>query len=119
MVGVEIRTPIYDEESHQFTWRGCAFIRAEGDTLDIIGDASLVDPDLPIVDASTGRQLRGTDNPEAWARNLPYAYRSGDLLAVVAIDTDGRSEAGPVEHEIPAIPSPPEVTRLVESASAA
>ncbi len=111
MVAVEIRTPVYDEESNKVTWHGRAIVRAEGETLDIYGDHEVIDAGISIVDPQTGRSIRGMEDPEAWARSLPCAYRSGDLIAVVLVDTDPPEHAAPdaarTQREVPTIPAPP------------
>jgi hypothetical protein len=113
MVAVEIRTPVYDEESGQITWRGRAIVRANGGDLDIYPDEQVIDKDLPLLDIATGKQIRGADNPEVWARNLPHAYRAGDLVAVVLIDTDSSEELKQSDSPSPpSIPVPPQPTCL-------
>ncbi len=121
MVVVEIQTPVYDEESGVIRWTGCAIVRAEGKDLDIYPylKASVIDRDVPVVDMATGKQLRGDDNPEVWARNLPYAFRAGDLVATVVIDTDSpehpaRNVTDPTE---PIVPDPPAFTRLRDASA--
>jgi hypothetical protein len=123
MVAVEIRTPVYDEESNEVTWRGRAIVRAQGATLDIYGDPEVVDQHLSVVDIATGTPIRGMDDPEAWARSLPCAYRAGDLIAVVLLDTDppelpSRAD-GESERDIPSIPAPPQRASLAGRAMAA
>lgn len=84
MVLVEIRSPVYDEEAGnaRLIWR--ATVKAYGDRLEIQGKEELVDGgELPVMDPSTGKQLSSRDDPELWARSLPYAFRAGDLMAVV------------------------------------
>jgi hypothetical protein len=111
MVAVEIRTPVYDEESNEVTWHGRAIVRADGTALDIYGDSDVIDQDVSVVDIGTGKPIRGTDDPEAWARSLPCAYRSGDLIAVVLLDTDppvrSNEDGAGRGREIPTVPAPP------------
>jgi hypothetical protein len=107
MVEVEIRTPIYDEESQEIVWRPLALVRADGDDLEVFGDGSCVPLD-PVVSMSSGKSVEAADNPEEWARNLPYAYRSGDLAAVIRRDDDPPALEAPEEiADEPAIPEPP------------
>lgn len=117
MVAVEIRTPFHDEEAGEIVWRGLAFVRADADTLEIYGDDTVVDPEIPVIDLATGKQLRGTDDPETWARNLPQAFRGGDLVAAVVIDTDPPELESSSSQELPRIPAPPAATRLVDGAT--
>lgn len=113
MVEVEIRTPVYDEEAAQITWRRRALVRAEGDDLVIYAnqhEGVVLPDDLLVLDLDTGTQLRQTDDPERWARNLPHAYRNGDLVAVVLVDTDAPSGHATQRGDstAPTIPAPPE-----------
>jgi hypothetical protein len=116
MVEVEIRTPVYDEEASQITWRRRALVRAEGNDLVIYTDGEgVVLPDnMLVLDLETGEQLRQADDPERWARNLPHAYRNGDLVAVVLADTEpAPAHARPnTATTVPTIPAPPESARV-------
>jgi hypothetical protein len=107
MVVVEIRTPIYNEESSQIEWQPRTIVRADGSDLTFIGEQGVVSEDVAILDAATGRSLHGFDDPETWARNLPSAYRSGDLVAVVLVDTDPPGELAEIkpDHDLPTVPS--------------
>jgi hypothetical protein len=59
-------------------------LTVQGRELEVVsGDPSWLDLEIPILDAETGRSLRFEDDPEAWARRLPDAYRSGDVVATV------------------------------------
>lgn len=119
MVVVEIRTPIYDEESSHITWQGLALVKADGQDLDIYGDANLVAADEPgVLDLATGKQLLSNEDPEAWARNLPAAYRAGDLVAVVVLDTDPPEDVqSPVQpDDLPNIPIPPQHSQPTQRA---
>ena len=115
MVLVEIHSPVYDEEagSLRLVWR--ASVKAYGDRLELAGDTHVVaDGDLPVLDPLTGRQLTGSDDPENWARNLPYAFRAGDLVASIIRDDNPVGETprpnGP-PRRTPEIPTaPPRVT---------
>ncbi len=112
MVLVEIQSPVYDEEAGNARrlWR--ATVKAYGDRLEIHGEEELVaGGDLPVVDPSTGEQLHSRDDPELWARCLPYAFRAGDLIAVVIHDDSPVHRAEPATvapQETPDVPmSPP------------
>lgn len=60
-----------------------AEVRVDGREIEVIGDRSWVDFDIPIVDPETGQSVRFEDDPETWARHLPDAYRTGDVFAEV------------------------------------
>jgi hypothetical protein len=112
MVEVEIRSPIYDEEASQITWRRRALVRADGTDLVVYSDGEgvVLPADMLVLDLDTGEQLRQADDPERWARNLPHAYRNGDLVAVVLADSEAASEEPATQRntEAPSIPAPPQ-----------
>ena len=43
--------------------------------------------DIEVVDVDTGQTLTFDADPERWARNLPQAFRSGDLVCRVTADS--------------------------------
>lgn len=109
MVIVEILAPIYDEESGQVEWRKRALVKADGGELNICGDEELLgDETMTVVEPSSRRKIDRTDDPEGWARNLPHAFRAGDLVAVVRA---GDSAEPPAEtdppRDLPIVPKPP------------
>jgi len=107
MVKVEIRTPTYDEESQTIESILLAIVEADGSRLEIEGDKSCVPLD-PVISATTGRRVDASADPEEWARNLPHAYRAGDLVAVIRHDDAPPEQEIPDETESePAIPDPP------------
>lgn len=110
MVEVEIRAPIHNEESETIDWKQLALVRADTATGVVIdGDDSFVPLD-PVMGITTGKPVEPDDDPEEWARSLPYAYRSGDPVAVVRHDdntpTLDESEPDFVEPSIPEAPEP-------------
>jgi hypothetical protein len=115
VVLVEIHSPVYDEEagSARLVWR--ASVKADADQLEIAGDGHIVAMgELPVLDAATGKQLSGFDDPERWARNLPYAFRAGDLVASVLRDDDPVTDTSSPEDD-----SPRETPRVPADAPAA
>ena len=111
MVEVEIRSPRFSDESRVVEWRGLARVCADGTDIRVGGDESVVHM-APVVSLSLGKSVHPRDNPEEWARNLPQAYRSGDLVAVLI-----RDDAAPaVQHQPdvvePEIPEPPASAEL-------
>jgi hypothetical protein len=111
MVLVEIHSPVYDEEagSTRLLWR--TTVRASGDDFEIQGDSDIVEGGaLPVVDVLTGKQLQIDDDPERWARNLPYAFRAGDLLVSIVADSSAPADDAPepeIPRDPPSIPAPP------------
>jgi hypothetical protein len=107
MVEVEIRVQSYNEETQQIEWDVRALVRADGGGLDVYGDRSIV-PDDPVLSITTGKQIHSADDPDEWARNLPYAYRSGNPVAVIRHDDDPPNIEEPeLAANEPAIPEPP------------
>ena len=109
MVEVEIRSPVFNEETGSIEWRERVLVRAEGQNIDFWGDRDVVDPAMPVLSKRTGRTIIAVDDCEDWARNLPFAFRSGDVVAAVLVDTnppelEDVEDAGPA----PTIPAPPQ-----------
>jgi hypothetical protein len=107
MVEIEIRTPVYNEESEQIEWEALAVLRADGDELTAVGNKAVVTPG-PVVSVTTGESVHPEDNAEDWARSLPDAFRSGDLVAIVIRDDDPPLvDNGTLDDPEPQIPEPP------------
>jgi hypothetical protein len=87
MVEVEIRTPRHNEEAQTIAWKQLALVRADSEGVKVYGDPSCV-PDDSVISATTGKEIHMASCPEEWARNLPDAYRAGDLVAVIIHDDD-------------------------------
>lgn len=119
MVEVEIRSPAYDEEAGRIEWRRRALVRAEGGDLAIYqsGDGIVVREDMSVVDVATGAQVTASDDPETWARNLPYAYRAGDLVAAVILDSAGTPVAETDVRALPTVPTPPDLAGIALATS--
>ena len=88
MVEVEIRSPVYDEEEGRIAWRALALVRADGDELSIYQEKPVIDVAMRVLDVATGKSVSAADEPKAWVRSLPFAYRAGDLVAVLLVDSD-------------------------------
>jgi len=120
MLEVEIRTPLYDEEAGQVKWRVLALVRADGDDLTIYrqDESEVISTEMPVIDAATGSRVTAAEDPERWVRNLPDAYRSGDLVAIVLTDTDAPAPTERPEDaatSAPRIPAPPQPAAMVFS----
>ena len=106
MVQTEIRAPRVNAETREIEWSALASVRAENGQLDMSGDDSVVQRG-PVVSLALGRSVHPSEEPEEWTRNLPHAYRGGDLVAVVVRDDDppavvSGSYPDLVEPDIPA-----------------
>lgn len=110
MVDVEIRRPYFDEESQTIKWQLRGIVRASADGVRISAvqdDAPCVLAE-PVMEASTGEMVDSAIEPERWARSLPDAYRSGDLVAVVVHDDDPSEVQTLGDIDEPVIPDPPQ-----------
>lgn len=108
MVEVEIRAPRFNEETQQIESIVLALVRAEGKDLSIYPPDSWTVPGDAVISLSTGQPVEPADDPEEWARNLPYAYRSGDLAAVIRHDDSPPALKTPeLDEDEPIIPEPP------------
>jgi hypothetical protein len=105
MVEVEIRMPRHDEEAGAIVWESLALVRADENGMNVYGDTSYV-PDESVIHVVTGKEIDHTSAPEEWARNLPYAYRSGDVVAVVLHDDDPMDLPPAAPCDEPMIPEP-------------
>lgn len=108
MVEIEIRAPRYDEEAEQIVVDRVATVRADGGRLEVDPAGHWSVPNDPVMSARRGRSVDAQEDAEDWARNLPFAYRAGDLIAVVIHDDDPDvlAEAAPSsEPVIPTVPS--------------
>jgi hypothetical protein len=111
MVVVEIRRPYFDEESQTIDWQIRAVVLANSDGVKI----SAAPDETPcvltetLVEASSGDVVDAASAPERWARSLPDAYRSGDLVAVVTHDDHPPAAVDSLDDgvEEPMIPEPP------------
>ena len=119
MVEVEIRAPVYNEETEEIESQLVAVVRADGPALEVAPPTWAV-PHAPVISLSTGKSVEPDDDPEEWARNLPYAYRSGDLAAVIRRDDNPPDLDQPELHEDePLIPDPPVPEPSLESTESA
>lgn len=111
MVVVEIRRPYFDEESHTIEWQTRAVVVANPDGIKVSTSTTDEAPCVlagSVVEASSGDLVDAEAAPERWARSLPDAYRSGDLVAIVTHD----DHPAPVDSldngaDEPTIPEPP------------
>lgn len=120
MVEVEISTPVFNEELHALESRAVALVRADGEVITVYGSDEFVPMD-PVMDVLTGQSVHPAEDAEAWARNLPYAYNAGDLVAAVLRDDNPSPAAadGEPERPEPLIPDPPSPVYNVEEVASA
>lgn len=106
MVEVEIRSPRFSDQSRTVEWDTLARICADGADLKVGGSESAVHM-APVMSVSLGRSVHPREDPEEWTRNLPHAYRGGDVVAVVTRDDDPPAEQHHPDVVEPVIPEPP------------
>ena len=65
-------------------WEVVATLYVEGTQLHLDGDQSFTEVrDIEVLDLDSGQTVTFDADPERWARNLPQAFRSGDLVCRV------------------------------------
>jgi hypothetical protein len=73
-----------------------ATVRVGGTHFEIVGDQNSAGVrDIEVLDVASGQSVTFDADPERWARNLPQAFRSGDLVCEVVDD----AAADPAAHE--------------------
>ena len=90
MIEMRFKTP--RRRDGELEWELVATIRVDGTSFELDGDEAFAEVrDIEVVDLDTGQALKFDAHPERWARNLPQAFRSGDLVCEVI--EDGAVEA--------------------------
>jgi hypothetical protein len=62
-----------------------ADVWVNGREVHVEGDGSVFSTSIPVVEPESGERLTFDADPERWAKALPTAYRSGDLLVSVLV----------------------------------
>jgi hypothetical protein len=69
-------------------WEVVAVLHIEGTQLEVEGDQDFAEVrDIELLDVDTGQTVTCDADPERWARNLPQAFRSGDLVCRLTADS--------------------------------
>jgi hypothetical protein len=69
-------------------------LRIDGTRVEIEGDPDFAEVrDIEVLDVESGQTVTFDRDPERWARNLPQAFRSGDLVCEVITDSAGAVQA--------------------------
>jgi len=75
-------------------WEVVAVLHIEGTHLEVEGDQDFAEVrDIELLDVDTGQTVTFDADPERWARNLPQAFRSGDLVCNVTGDSAPQATA--------------------------
>lgn len=106
MVELEILAAV-GEHGQEPEWRPLVRLRVDRDDVQVEGDRDVLDFDMPVVSLRTGDQVRFENDPEEWARSLPTAYRTGDVIVNVLHDDNptraeelARAEVGVERHQV-------------------
>jgi hypothetical protein len=85
---VEIQFTVPNRHHGDLEWEVVATVRIDGLRLEVEGDQDFAEVrDIEVLDVETGQSLTFDADPERWARNLPQAFRSGDLVCRVSSDS--------------------------------
>ncbi len=106
MVELEILAAV-DGHGHEPEWRPLVRLRVDSHNVQVEGDRNVLDFDMPVVSLRTGDQVRFEDDREEWARSLPTAYRTGDVIVNVLHDDNpirddelAQAEIGVDRHQV-------------------
>jgi hypothetical protein len=85
MVELEILTAM-DQHGDEVVWEPLAHLRVDNATYDLDDAQGVIDFRVPLVSLRTGTEVRFEDDREEWARSLPTAFRTGDVIVRVLHD---------------------------------
>jgi hypothetical protein len=79
---IEIRFTAPRRREHALEWDRVATVRVDRTRFEIDGDQDFAGVrDIEVLDVASGQSVTFDADPERWARNLPQAFRSGDLVS--------------------------------------
>jgi hypothetical protein len=85
---IELQLTVPNRHNGDLEWDVVATLRVDGPRLEVEGDQSFADVrDIEVLDVETGQSVTFDADPERSARNLPQAFRSGDLVCRVTVDS--------------------------------
>lgn len=92
---IEIQFTVPNRHHGDLEWAVVATLRVDGFHLEVEGDQEFAEVrDIEVLDIETGQSLTFDADPERWARNLPQAFRSGDLVCRVSADSMSETATG-------------------------
>jgi hypothetical protein len=97
VVLLKFASPHWDSLAQTMEYQHVADVWVNGHEVHVEGDGSVFSTSIPVVEPESGERLTFEANPERWARALPTAYRSGDLL-VSAIVYEHAGVPAPAAH---------------------
>jgi hypothetical protein len=93
---IEISFSAPRRQGGELEWDRVAVLRVGGTRFEVEGDQDFAEVrDIEVLDVESGQSVTYDADPERWARNLPQAFRSRDLVCHVT--GDEASEAAPGE----------------------
>jgi hypothetical protein len=106
MVELEILAAV-GRHGYEPEWHPLVRLRVDLHDFQVEGDGKVLDFDMPVVSLRTGDQVRFEDDHEEWARSLPTAYRTGDVIVNVLHDDNpirddelAQAEVGVERHQV-------------------
>jgi hypothetical protein len=92
---IELQFTVPNRHHGDLEWDVVATLRVDGPHMKVEGDQSFAEVrDIEVLDVETGQAVTFDADPEHWARNLPQAFRSGDLVCRVTVDSRSETDAG-------------------------
>lgn len=84
---IELNFSAPRRQDGELEWDRIAVLRVDGTHFEIEGDPDFAEAcDIEVLDVESGQTVSYDADPERWARNLPNAFRSGDLVCRVTHD---------------------------------
>jgi hypothetical protein len=91
---IEISFSAPRRQDGELEWDRVAVLRVDGTHLEVEGDQDFAEVrDIEVLDVDSGQTVTHDADPERWARNLPQAFRSGDLVCRVIGDEASEAAA--------------------------
>jgi hypothetical protein len=91
---IELQLTVPNRHQGDLEWDVVATLHVDGPHLEVEGDQSFAEVrDIEVLDVETGQAVTFDADPERWARNLPQAFRSGDLVCRVTVDSRSETAA--------------------------
>ncbi len=86
MIEIQFSTPHRQQDALE--WEVVATLHVDGTTFSVDGDQDFAEVrDITVLDVDSGQTVSFDGDPMRWARNLPQAFRSGDIACRVVSDT--------------------------------
>jgi len=87
---IELQFSVPSRVDGELQWQVGASLHIEGTHMEVHGDQDFAEVrDVAVLDVETGQSITFDADPERWARNLPQAFRSGDLVCEIVGDSAG------------------------------